>query len=309
MIGSTPPGARAPRIALMGEFSAGKSTLCNMLMHSETLPEKVTATRLAPVWMTKGPGQHMRVCIDGTEEPIKLEWLDKIPVKDTAYIRLCLEEEMLEHCDFIDCPGISDPNMDPDTWGRVLQEADAVIWLTHATQAWRQSEAAVWDDVSDDIKAKSILLLTRWDKLITEQDRKRVYTRIAKETDGLFRTILPVSLTQALDAGDDYEAWQASGAADLMEQLSSLIADLNNPEQAVAKRPAAPVAVKKPAPVAEQPKPVAKPAPSNEPIAMVRRPAEPQPAQEDTNVVRIVPRRVRPEGSPRRARPSRSMQL
>ena len=39
--------ARArPRIALMGEFSSGKSTLLNLLIGEALLPTKVTATEL-----------------------------------------------------------------------------------------------------------------------------------------------------------------------------------------------------------------------------------------------------------------------
>lgn len=305
MIGSTRPGQRAPRIALMGEFSAGKSTLCNMLMRSETLPRKVTASRLAPVWMTRGPGQHMRVCTDGSEEPITLEQLYDIPVSGTAYIRLCLEEDMLEHCDFIDCPGISDPNMEPEVWGRVLEQADAVIWLTHSTQAWRQSEAAVWEDVSPAVKANSILLVTRWDKLTTENDRKRVYTRVAKETEGLFQAILPISLTDALASEDDYDAWHASGAADLMEHLSTLIASLNNPSKMAAAQPRQPDRE----PAFKKENPVVAPAFANEARLLQARPAAPPATEAATNVVRIVPRRVKIEGAPRHARPSRSLQL
>jgi len=36
---------RRPRIALMGEFSAGKSTLSNLLLGARPLPEKVTHFR------------------------------------------------------------------------------------------------------------------------------------------------------------------------------------------------------------------------------------------------------------------------
>ena len=40
---------RKPVIALMGEFSAGKSTLLNLLVGRNILPTQVTATRMPPV--------------------------------------------------------------------------------------------------------------------------------------------------------------------------------------------------------------------------------------------------------------------
>lgn len=286
---------KTPRIVLMGEFSAGKSTLCNILMRARALPEKVTATRLAPVWMTKGPGQHMRVCLDGSEEPISLEGLSDIPVEDTLYIRLCFEEEMLEHCDFIDCPGISDPNMDPEVWGRVLVEADAVIWLTHATQAWRQSEAAVWESVPEAVREKSILLLTRWDKLTNDTDRHRVKMRVKREAGHLFNKVFPISLIEALEASDDYEAWQASGAAAFMEHMAELIADLNSGRSMVAEKPARVVedSVAEEAPLVEEPRRQ----------ISVRSIGPAAPAPEQDSKPRIIPRRVKPLGASRRQRP------
>ncbi len=298
MTAATDTAARKPRIAIMGEFSAGKSTLCNLLIRSRALPEKVTATRLAPVWMTYGDGNHMRVRLDGVEEPVALETLHTIPVEDTFYIRLGFEEDMLEHCDIIDCPGISDPNMDPDVWGRILTEADAVIWLTHATQAWRQSEAAVWETVAPEVQAKSILLLTRWDKVTTEHDRGRVYTRVAKETAGKFAKIFPVALTDALAASDDYEAWQASGAGDMMEHLATLIADLNAAPATPGRTPAQPSMVNAPQ----------QPSASSDAIAVKSiGPAAPAPAE--PSGPRIIPRRVKPSGMPRRERPAAGFRL
>ena len=127
---------RKPRIALMGEFSAGKSTLSNLLMGVRPLPEKVTATRLSPVWITHGTEAPYRVDMDGTTEPISIARLEDVPVNETRFIHLSIEADILEVCDLIDFPGISDPNMSSDVWERMLTEIDAVIWCTHATQAW-----------------------------------------------------------------------------------------------------------------------------------------------------------------------------
>lgn len=219
-------GNKVPRIAIMGEFSAGKSTLCNMLMNGETLPQKVTATQLAPVWMTKGDGDHARVQIDGTETPVMMDGLSSVPIEDTLYIRLGLPQDIFDHFDLIDFPGISDPNMDPDVWARLLDEADAVIWLTHATQAWRQTEAAVWDIVPEEVQQKSLLLLTRWDKVTSDSDRMRIQRRLERETMGLFKAMLPISLLAATQAGDDADAWNASGAEAFMTHLTDIITEL-----------------------------------------------------------------------------------
>jgi len=222
---------RKPRIALMGEFSAGKSTLSNLLMGQSPLPEKVTATRLSPVWISHGTRAPYRVDIDGTTEPILIENLESIPVEETRSIRLFLEADILEVCDLIDFPGISDPNMSSAVWERMLPEVDAVIWCTHATQAWRQSEAAVWDDMPQAVRENSVLLITRFDKLTNDKDRSRVVKRVSRETQGQFGGTFPVSLLQAIQAGEDYDRWEASGAGpftahliDVIEKLTALTA-------------------------------------------------------------------------------------
>ena len=281
-----------PRIAIMGEFSAGKSTLCNLLLKAKPLPEKVTATRLSPVWMTKGPGHHCRVTIDGEKELIGLDELNDIPVEETRYIQLFLDADILEHCDFIDFPGISDPNMDAEVWERVLVEADAVIWLTHATQAWRQTEAAVWETVPEKVRKNSVLLITRFDKLVTELDRRRVVGRVTKEAGPDFDAVFPISLIEALEGMNDYDRWQASGAEDFMEHMVELMGRLAN--QREAKEDGKTSAQADAAPEA----------PAKTPEIRLAGPAKPV-VEEAPAQPKIVPRRVRPAaaGGMRRERP------
>ncbi len=221
-------GPRKPRIALMGEFSAGKSTLSNLLMGARPLPEKVTATRLSPVWITHGSQAPYRVGIDGSTEPVSIDHLEDIPVEETRYIRLFMESDLLEVCDLIDFPGISDPNMSSSVWERMLAEVDTVIWCTHATQAWRQSEAAVWADMPETVRANAILLITRFDKLTNEKDRSRVLRRISKETKGQFGGIFPIALLQAIQAGENPELWDQSGAGPFTEYLIDMIEKLTH---------------------------------------------------------------------------------
>ena len=218
---------RKPRIALMGEFSSGKSTLSNLLLGSRPLPEKVTATRLSPVWMAQGTQPGYRIDVDGSQEPVDINHLEGIDVDATRVIRLFFEAEILQVCDLIDFPGISDPNMSSDVWQRMLNEVDAILWCTHATQAWRQSEAAVWETVPDAVKARSMLLVTKFDKLHSERDRSRVLARLMKEAGDKFDAIFPISLTRALAAGEDFEAFTACGGAAFLERLIDQIGALH----------------------------------------------------------------------------------
>jgi len=203
---------RKPVIALMGEFSAGKSTLTNLLIGEPALPTKVTATQLPPVWITSGAGGPERVDLHGNSYPVDAVEAGGFELEDTSYILVNKDTDILDLCDLIDMPGISDPNMSSTVWQRVLHHADAIVWCTHATQAWRQSEAAVWETIPPALQQRSILLLTRFDKITDPRDRRRVVRRVTKETDGLFADVFPISLTDALAAGSDRDAWEKSGA-------------------------------------------------------------------------------------------------
>ena len=218
---------RHPRVALMGEFSAGKSTLSNLLIGKPALPVNVTATQLPPVWISYGDDVPYRIGLDGVEEDVDPS-LTGISVHDTRYIRIFTEAKFLEHCDLIDMPGISDPNMAAEVWQRVIHEADIVIWCSHATQAWRQGEAAVWGTMPPDLYEKSLLLLTRMDRILSERDQKRVVKRVESETQGLFRQVLPVSLIKAVEARGNADAWIASGADMLVTSLMELVDEVAN---------------------------------------------------------------------------------
>jgi hypothetical protein len=211
-------------IALMGEFSAGKSTLANLLLGSSSLPVQVIATQLPPVWIKYGDASVERVDINGKVHSLELDDLKDVCLEDTHHITLYRREDILKQCELIDMPGISDPNMPPESWGRVLPEATSIFWCTPANQAWRQSEAAVWEQVPKAVYDHSLLLVTRFDKLINAVDRDRVLKRVKGETSGLFKSVLPISLLQATLVTDDYDLWAQSGAEDLANSLADIIA-------------------------------------------------------------------------------------
>lgn len=218
---------RKPRLVLMGEFSAGKSTLSNILLGSNPLPMRVTATRLPPVVIAHGPSAAFSIAKDGTRTPIALDTLETVPLSETRTIELFMDSEILELCDIVDMPGISDPDMPLDVWQNVVGKDDLVIWCTHATQAWRKSEAAIWDSLRPDSSGRNLLLVTQFDKLRSPRDQDRVLKRVARETEGLFEQIYPVSLLMALEAGEDIEVWKQSGAAAFIEHVIGSLLDFD----------------------------------------------------------------------------------
>jgi hypothetical protein len=217
------PLTRKPRIAIMGEFSSGKSTLCNVLMGAGPLLEKVTATQLPPVWLSYGPDDAYTMGLDGHAYDLDLAELEDVSLETTEHVRVFMKSDILRYCDLIDMPGISDPSMSSEVWERMAHLADGVLWCTHATQAWRQSEAGVWSNFPKEMRKNSLLLVTRFDKIVGEKDRAKVVKRVTQEVDGLFAEVFPVSLLQAMRAGDDEAKWVDSGVDAFTTALFDII--------------------------------------------------------------------------------------
>lgn len=220
------PLTRKPRIAIMGEFSSGKSTLCNVLMGARPLLEKVTATQLPPVWLSCGPADAYTMGLDGVAYDVDVADLYSVSLETTEYVRIFMKSDILRYCDLIDMPGISDPSMSPEVWERMAHLADGVLWCTHATQAWRQSESGVWSTFPEEMRRNSLLLVTRFDKIIGDSDRAKVLKRVVQEVDGLFADVVPVSLLKAMKAEDDEALWIESSAQDLCKGLFGIIHQL-----------------------------------------------------------------------------------
>lgn len=191
MMDDTRPGRR-PRFAVLGEFSAGKSTLINLLSNGASLKTQVTATQMSPVWLSYGDHAPSRVDLTGAEHPYTLG--DPVDVDRTAFVRMATKNTILSLCDLIDTPGNSDPNINPIAWERMIEVADAAIWCSPSTQAWRQSERASWREVPARFRKHSILLLTQADKLESDADREKVLRRVTRDAKNDFAAIFMLSL-------------------------------------------------------------------------------------------------------------------
>lgn len=232
---------RKPCVALMGEFSAGKSTLLNFLIEEEVLPTKVTATELPPVWFSFGNEQPYWLDESMQRHPLSLDNLNAAP-REARCIRIFIEAEILEHCDIIDTPGISDPNLAVENWRTAAGYANMVLWCTSATQAWRESERAAWLSMPKRLRRNSLLIVTRADKLVSDIDRAKVGRRMDRETEGFFAgrvfmaTLRALKAKEKLARGEETQEWETSGGNRLLELLITQFSDISDRRQALMSR-------------------------------------------------------------------------
>jgi hypothetical protein len=214
-----------PRIALMGEFSSGKSTLLNLLIGEALLPTKVTATELPPVWFSHGEPQAWWEGRDGRRHELDFGSFQGVPMSARC-VRVFTPSPMLERCDIIDTPGISDPNLEEDSWRFAVGQANFMLWCTSATQAWRETERSTWISLPERLRANSVMVVTRSDKL-GPGDREKVKRRLSRESFGLFGGLVFLSTPDAVkglkvltDTGNT-SLWEASGGSDLDARIES----------------------------------------------------------------------------------------
>jgi|GEM_PF-2446541 len=214
--------ANKPGFALMGEYSAGKSSLLNMLLGQPLLPTKVTATHLPTVWITHGDTRKLEVLDDdGTLTEVSEDGLDFATLHSHLALRFTLPAEILRDADIIDTPGISDPNLAIDIVGLISGHVDFVIWCSAANQAWRQTEKAAWKSVSYELQDQSLLVVTRVDQIANPKDVQRVVARCEREARKSFHSVLPISAKMARSGEEG--SWENSGAQTLLNAITDRI--------------------------------------------------------------------------------------
>lgn len=224
--------SRRPTLAMMGEFSAGKSALLNCLLDRPLLPTRATATDMPAIWISHGATEKVSALgFDGHLVNLSMSQLTDGQAMQYLCIRIEIDAEVLKRVDIIDTPGISDPRMTTDIVEEVARNVDFVVWCSPMTQAWRQTERAFWKALPAQIKPASILALTRADLIASTKDIDKVIRRCKTESDGSFAAIQPVAAplaTQArtaANAADRAQLLRASGIPEFGESLVRSIAE------------------------------------------------------------------------------------
>jgi Dynamin family len=201
--------SRPPRIAISGEFNCGKSTLVNMLIGVDAIPTAVVSNTCIPtlLYFAREPSVTA-VHHDGKRHALSaLSPMETAGSDEILRLEVGLPSERLRRMQILDLPGLDDPNVCGAPYELSQHHADAVVWCTVATQAWKESERTAWLDVPGYLRERGILLATFADLLGDADDQRSVFGRLTGEAGPHFREIVMVSAKAAQDgqdaAGDD----------------------------------------------------------------------------------------------------------
>jgi len=185
------------RVAVVGDFSQGKSTLINALVREEIQPVRAIACN-GTVTVLKHGLQKQIVCEykDGSQENISFEQYQVLATisKEAArkyrsdeLARSKIEEIIFEHPDLdlckngveiVDSPGLNEHPDRAAVTQKLLKNADAVIFITDASRALTQGERNLIQDLKTQLNAGKenesatnlFIVVNKMDQLGSEED-------------------------------------------------------------------------------------------------------------------------------------------
>jgi hypothetical protein len=230
------------RTMIAGEFSAGKSTLTNLLVGERLIPTSVLASALPPIVFRHGAKVTASACWWAGREPQAFAGadFDTLMTVDPDYIVLTAPNPILKRVSIFDTPGTSDPDRESEVLIELSSRAEMIIWCTNAVQAWRESERHMWTQLSPAVTKNGLMAVTHVDLPSVRQGYGRIMARLVKEAGSLFHAILPIDSLSAIEAAPrgvvaDDQTWTQSGGSGLVKGVMDLAASLRMPDLIAAR--------------------------------------------------------------------------
>jgi GTPase Era involved in 16S rRNA processing len=190
------------RVAVLGEFNSGKTTLLNALMGVAVLPASFITHTAYPTVLRFAPTPTLSAEIAGRRRvPFAWEALDSAPSHHIHRLHIGMPLDRLRTLLAIDTPGLGlgDPLQEERTI-RACRGADLIIWCTPAMQAWKASEQQVWLSLPRSMRRRGVLAVTFMDALNSPRDAARVIARLHGDAGDVFARIVTTA-DQGVDVG------------------------------------------------------------------------------------------------------------
>ncbi len=212
------------KVAITGQFSAGKSTFLNAFLAKNILPTGITPVTSKVNYIRYGEEFKMGVRYkDGRDEYHDISNIahftdQRQSVEDIDYLVLYAPLNILKDIIFVDTPGLnSQAQSDTETTEKVLKEVDGIIWLTLIDNAGKMSEQMVLEEYLGKYQNKSLCVLNQKDKFTNEQILQTTeYVKTA--FSAYFSDVIAISAREALE-GRSHDK-----KVKMQEELDSFIA-------------------------------------------------------------------------------------
>ena len=230
-----------PLIAVIGQFSSGKSTFLNALLGQDILPSGLTPVTAKAVRLkfAKMPLLSVKF-INGSESLLAssdLAELNKLG-EQISGMTLYAPSEILKEINFIDTPGLNSlRDADTKETKNTLKKVSGAIWLSLANNAAKASELESIKEILKANDLKAICLINQKDKLSEEELESLL--KHARQTYGeLFEDIIAISSKQALlgITNNDKSLLEASNFNEALKAIKECFLDKSFKENFIKVR-------------------------------------------------------------------------
>jgi small GTP-binding protein len=197
---------RPLRVAVVGEFNAGKSTFLNALLGEDVAPTGVLPTTATLHWVAWAPDPFARIVLRGSPDRVVSHEALKgtlralgSEVSKVQRVFIYAPIERLKRVEILDTPGFNAPDPDHRTRARqAFDEAHVAIWLLDATGPMKESERVVLSEIRS-LGVPMQILVNKADRL-SPPDLERVLAHIRESLSatGLSSHAPPVAFSARL---------------------------------------------------------------------------------------------------------------
>ena len=265
------------RLAIMGPSQVGKSTLLNLLVGHEVVPEGLDM----PTLQLEHGGAEAAICTlpDGTRKTLDRADPYEIAGLHPVFVEMRMPLPALAKISVLEVVTPNDPTALHKASHWAAKRCDIALWCTHS---FGTNEQATWSAMPDLIKDHGFLMLTRADEQLRNGTLDAALQHLRSIAADDFNQVLPIATKDAIaarhdDGSVDRDKFRNSGGQALITSVLKLVelgrqstvdlADvlLAQNADALAARKAAPEApAATQTPIAEE-TPVAKKAPETAP--------------------------------------------
>ncbi|WP_394994520.1 dynamin family protein [uncultured Helicobacter sp.] len=193
------------KVAVIGQFSSGKSTFLNALLGEEILPSGIIPLTSKVCEIGYGENLHLEIFYkDGTHSFAPLDFLERADPLINAQIshyKLFAPLPLLQEITFLDTPGFNSQNQeDTEVSNAILQEVDGIIWVSLIDNVGKNSEREILYNHIRHYRAKSLCVLNQKDRLKNAAEIETSLNYAREAFSGIFEEIIAISAKNALSA-------------------------------------------------------------------------------------------------------------
>jgi len=197
-------------IVVAGEFEVGKSSVVNALLRRPLLPND-PGFLSRPLIRIRHRAVESFVVELTNGDSHKIDSLDEIVERsDVSTVVIHVPMPGLEAVEIVEVPfhpsrGIAEENLD------LMRQASLFVWVTIGSQAWRLSEKSIVEALPEDMPERSILAISRADKLRSATDLDKIEARLQREAVGLFSEIvfMQASVNRLQECQQNEQKWDS----------------------------------------------------------------------------------------------------